>query len=153
MRKLALLVGVVFAVGVLSGTCFAVDRNNVGCGLGSILFEGQNGLIQQVLAATTNGTTGTQTLGISSGTLECKQFGKFVDNKVLNTFVAENMDGLAKDISMGKGENLNTLAILMDIPSDQRPVFYGKLQSNFSRIYTSEKVSHTDVIKNIVAVM
>src|SRR5207302_8961923 len=38
-----------------------------GCGLGSMIFGDQKGWIQ-VLAATTNGTFGTQTLVISSGT-------------------------------------------------------------------------------------
>jgi len=39
--------------------------NNVGCGLGSTIFEGESGLVKQVLAVTTNGTSGNQTFGIS----------------------------------------------------------------------------------------
>src|SRR5690348_10000976 len=41
-----------------------------GCGFGSMLFGKQPGFIQ-VLAATTNGTFGSQTFGISTGTSNC----------------------------------------------------------------------------------
>ncbi|MDE2000936.1 MAG: DUF3015 family protein, partial [Burkholderiales bacterium] len=39
----------------------AMAQNNVGCGWGSALFNGQKGVAPQVLAATTNGTSGNQT--------------------------------------------------------------------------------------------
>jgi hypothetical protein len=45
--------------------------NSTGCGLGTIIFEGQKGIAPQVLAVTTNGTSGNQTFGITSGTLGC----------------------------------------------------------------------------------
>ncbi len=41
-----------------------------GCGLGSLAFGDDNGKIQ-IIAATTNGTSGTQTFGITSGTSNC----------------------------------------------------------------------------------
>src|SRR3569832_2346522 len=43
--------------------------NNVGCGGGTIIFEGQSGNTPQVLAVTTNGTLGNQTFGSAAGTL------------------------------------------------------------------------------------
>ena len=42
-----------------------------GCGLGATVFEGQSGLFPNVLAATTNGTFGNQTFGLTSGTSGC----------------------------------------------------------------------------------
>jgi hypothetical protein len=48
---------------------------------------------------------------------------------------------------------LNTLAVLMEIPEGQRADFYAKLQTNFAKIYTSDTVSHLDVVKNIEVVM
>src|SRR6186713_935077 len=41
-----------------------------GCGLGSMIFEPDSGFTQ-VFAATTNGTSGNQTFGITSGTSNC----------------------------------------------------------------------------------
>jgi len=43
------------------------DQKNTGYGLGFIVFEGQEGLVSQVCAATTNGTLANHTFGIISG--------------------------------------------------------------------------------------
>ena len=70
MKKVLLISTVLFLMA--SGTVLAgATRENCGCGLGTMLFDGADGLAQQVLAATTNGFLGTQTFGISSGTLDC----------------------------------------------------------------------------------
>ncbi len=136
--KKVLLISVVLLFTV-SGAAFAAGapRDNCGCGLGTLLFEGKDGLVQQVLAATTNSFLGTQTFGISSGTLECNQPLKFASNEQLNNFVAENMDNLAKDAAMGQGEYVDTLAELMDVPGSKRAEFSKMLQDNFSNIYGS----------------
>ena len=140
---------------IASGIAFAAGapRDNCGCGLGTLLFEGKGGLVQQVLAATTNGSFGTQTFGISSGTLECNQPSTFASNEQLNKFVADNMDNLAKDAAMGQGEYVDTLAELMDVSSSGRAEFSQMLQDNFSNIFTEASVSHVDVIENIAHLM
>jgi len=152
--KKAFVVGVVLvmAVVVLSGISWAVDQKNTGCGLGSMAFEGQNGLVSQTFAATTNGTFGNQTFGITSGTSNCEQYKTFTSNEKLNTFVADNMDNLARDIARGNGEYVNTLAVLMDVPEGQRISFRARLQNHFSEIYTSDKVSYSEVVQNIIHV-
>jgi len=127
-------------------------KKNCGCGMGSILFENNDGLMSQTAAATTNGLFGNQTFGISSGTLECNQPEAFYGSQMLHRFVAENMDSLAKDISRGQGESLETLAVLMDVPQQQRGEFSAKLQSNFSRIFTSPQVTEEEVVNNIITV-
>jgi hypothetical protein len=152
MKRLVLLGSVVLVLAFFSGTCLA-DQKNTGCGLGSVLFEGKDGLMSQTFAVTTNGTFGNQTFGMTSGTSNCDKPKNFTLNEKLNTFVAENMDGIAKDIAAGSGEHLYTLATLMEVPACERDSFYFKLQSNFSHIYTSNKVSHIEVLKNIEAVM
>ena len=148
MKKLVFLVVPVFAVMVFVGVGFA-DQQNTGCGLGSLIFEGHDGLISQTCAATFNGTFGNQTFGITTGTSNCEQFETMWANKKLNIFVAENMDNLAKDIAQGNGEYLHTLAVLVEVPEGERADFYAKLQTNFSNIYTSDQLSHLDVLKNI----
>ncbi len=152
MKTLAFSVCAVLMIVVLSDAGWAVDRKNVGCGLGTMAFEGQNGLLSQTAAATTNGTSGNQTFGITSGTLDCEQYKTFTSNEKVDTFVAENMDNLARDIARGQGEYLNTLAVLMDVPDGRQNAFRSHLQVHFSDIYTSEKVTHSEVIKNILAV-
>ena len=59
--------------------------------------------------------------------------------KKLNTFVAHNMDNLARDIARGQGEYVNTLALLMEVPNANRAAFRSQLQAHFSDIYTSDQ--------------
>ena len=153
--KKAFVVGsvLVMAAIVLSGIGWAVDQKNTGCGLGTIVFEGQNGLVSQTFAVTTNGTFGNQTFGITSGTSNCEQPKAYTHNEKLNTFVADNMDNLARDIARGNGEYVNTLAVLMDVPETQRISFRSQLQSHFSQIYPSDKVTHSEVVQNIIHVV
>ncbi|HPC47607.1 MAG TPA: DUF3015 family protein [Deltaproteobacteria bacterium] len=136
----------------LTAVCHA-SQKNTGCGLGSVIFKGQEALLFQVLAVTTNGTSGNQTFGITSGTLNCDQPAKIVSIERVNTYVSDNMDNLARDIARGDGEYLHTLAVLMEVPEAQRAGFYARLQANFSRIYTSTEVTSTDVVKNIADLM
>ena len=136
------------AVAILGLSCSLYANNtNTGCGLGSIVIKNQNSSVLQALAATTNGTSGNQTFGISSGTSNCNKPSNFVSNDKLNQFVNENMDELAMDISAGKGETLNTVAALMNV--ENKEAFASSLQASFSDIYTSEKVSSAEVIDNI----
>jgi hypothetical protein len=153
--KKVFICSVISAV-LIAGTVFAAGtaRENTGCGLGTMLWENKadDSSISQALQATTNGTFGSQTFGLSTGTSECKQPTRFVKNEKVNQFVAHNIDNIAKDIAMGKGESLDTLAELMEVSADKRPAFYSKLQVNFSRIFTSEKVEAADVIDNILSI-
>ena len=153
MKKL--LMGFALSL-ILSGVAFAAGqaRSNTGCGLGTMLMEnkadGSIGL--QVLQATTNGSSGTQTFGISSGTSECTQPGAIVQNEKLNHFVRSNMDNLAKEIAMGKGETLDTFVEMLGVDAATDGAFKAKLQANFGNIYTSDKVVFADVIDNVVTV-
>jgi len=104
-----------------------------------------------VLAATTNGTSGNQTFGITSGTSNCDKPSNFVSNDKLNKFVAENMDELALDISAGHGETLQTVAKLMNV--ENTDAFSAKLQANFSNIYSNQDVTSANVIDSIAKYM
>jgi len=132
----------------------AAYNENTGCGLGNQLFKeiGQDSVLFQILAVTTNGIFGNQTFGITSGTLGCKKPTKVVKNEKVEKFVADNMDSLAADMAMGRGESLDTLAELMNVPVEKKAEFYASLQSNFTKIYTSEKVESADIIDNIAVV-
>ncbi len=144
------LAGVLFMLpsGASAQTSF---DTNVGCGLGNMLFEasGQDRILHQVLAVTTNGTFGNQTFGISSGTLGCAQPTKIASHQKLERFVADNMDALAQDMAAGRGEAVLTLAELMEVPSSDHAAFAALLQANFNNIYTSSSVEYNEVIENI----
>lgn len=154
--KKVLVSAVIFGM-MSTGVAFAAgsSQNNTGCGLGSMLLgeAANDSLLLQVFAATTNGTFANQTFGITSGTSDCKMPSKIVKNERLNEFVVSNIDSLAKDIAMGRGESLDTMAELMGISTDKREAVYAQLQTNFSSIFTSERVEAADVVDNIVSVI
>lgn len=127
---------------------------NCGCGIGTMIFEEQkDGLVTQVLAATTNGIFGNQTFGITSGTLDCDQNTQLVMKERLNIFVADNMDNVAADIASGNGESLDAIADIADIPKEKRPQLYTTLQDNFDNIYPDEGVMHSDVSQSITNII
>ncbi len=132
---------------LMASTLFA---GNVGCGLGNQVIKNQDSVLMQVFAVTTNGTSGNQTFGITSGTSGCAKPAKFVSNDKAVDFVEKNMDALAMDISNGKGESLDTLATLLNV--EDKAAFSAKLQNNFGSIYSSANVSSAQVIENIVTV-
>jgi uncharacterized protein (DUF885 family) len=75
-----------------------------------------------------------------------------VQNEKLIHFVQANMDNLAKDIAMGKGETLDTFAEMLNIDPSRSVAFNATLQANFDKIYTSERVVLAEVIDNAVNV-
>ena len=140
---------------VITGSAFAGQaQNNVGCGLGTMLWENKadNSLLFQLFQGTTNGTSGSQTFGMTSGTSNCQKPSKIVQNEKLIHFVQANMDNLAQDIAMGKGESLDTFAEMLGVAPGQNAAFNAKLQANFSKIFTSENIVLAEVIDNAVTV-
>jgi len=146
MKKLIVSIA---AVAALSSAAFAGVNSQTGCGLGSMIIKDDSSAILLALQATTNGTVGNQTFGITSGTSGCKKT-KFVMNERAEEFVASNMDQLAKEIAMGHGESVDTLAELLAV--EDKEAFASALQSNYNSIYTSQNVEMADVLDNIATI-
>ncbi len=139
------------AVSLILTTALSAEvHRNTGCGLGSMLIEHQNTVAKQVLAAISNGISGNQTFGITTGSLNCNKPYSIVSNEKIEKFVADNMDELAIDIASGNGENLDTLSSMMNI--QDKEAFSKKLKSNFSTIFSSADVTSAEVIDAIVTI-
>src|SRR5216684_3971141 len=82
----------------------ALARGNhpmAGCGLGYMLLSNKdNEKVTQVLGATTNGTSGSQTFGISSGTSGCTEDGTVKLARATEVFAEVNFGSLQKDMAM-----------------------------------------------------
>jgi DUF3015 family protein len=116
-----------------------------GCGLGSLIFEPNSGFTQ-IFAATTNGTFGSTTFGISSGTSNCNDPpGGSASAK---TFVETNRTALAKDIARGQGETIESLSRLGGC-ADAKAVG-SSLQKNFDRVFPNATMSDADVGNSVV---
>lgn len=121
---------------------------SAGCGLGSLIFEPNNSFTQ-VFAATTNGSSGTQTFGISSGTSNCD--GQPATAQAVRNFIVANRARLSVDVARGRGETVEALSALAQC-RDQA-VLAGTLQRNFSSIFPSAQVSDAQVSQRMLRVM
>lgn len=148
MRKILMIIA---ATALASSVAYAGGNSNTGCGLGSIIIPDQNTVATQVLAATTNGTFGNQTFGITSGSLNCNKPTRLVLNDSAQKFVADNMDSIAVDVAAGEGESLDTLLSFLQV--EDKAAASVTLQQNFEKIYTSEDVSSAQVIDSISAIL
>lgn len=142
----------VIAAALASATSVAM-ADSVGCGLGSIIFNGQSGLVPQVLAVTTNGTWGNQTFGITSGTLGCETNGVVHSSAKLGMYTGSNIDQIARDMSVGHGESLNVLADLMGIKDADRAHFFDTAKANFGKIFAPANQTAGDVLASLRQVM
>ena len=115
-----------------------------GCGLGSLVFGAQPGAVQ-ILAATTNGTFGSQTFGITTGTSNC---GSGMMASGTKNFVDANREVLAKDISRGSGEAIGALAVINACADSAK--IGPALQKNFQVIFPTESATNEQVTDAIL---
>jgi hypothetical protein len=141
------------AIGWLAMAPAAYADNNVGCGLGTQMWAGSDGFIVQMLATITNGSTATQTFGITSETSGCTRGGTITAEYRLNMFAGANIDRLARDMATGEGETLATLAHLMDVQEAERPAFYRMTKQNFAQIFASEETTAGEMLTTLRGLM
>ena len=134
---------------ILNATLWAGELDkNCGCGLGSKVFKDKDSMMFQVLASLGNSVLFfNQAFGITFGTFGCEQPITMVQNERLDRFVTDNMDLLAREIAMGSGESLQTVAELLAVPHENEPRFFQALQSNFAAVFPSTSVTHNEVVQ------
>jgi Protein of unknown function (DUF3015) len=150
MKKLLLASVSILALPVIS---FA-QQNNIGeCGWGSKVFHGQRGIAPQVLAVTTNGTSGNQTFGITLGTSGCTQDGVVKSAWKTAMFIEANKTKLARDIAVGQGEALASLSQLLGVDSQDRVAFNELAKANFGKLFPTSEVTTSEVVASLKEVL
>src|ERR1035437_8475528 len=100
-----------------------------GCGLGSLIFHDQEGMIQ-IVSATLNSIYSHQMFAISSGTSNCEGGERRASAKL---FIEGNKVALQDDVARGSGETVTALSKLMGCEDS---VQFGKtLQRSYGSIY------------------
>ncbi len=127
---------------------FARKYGTAGCGLGNLVFGKDN----QVLAATTNGSTYSQLFGITFGTLNCEGGNLFTTAENMDRFMITNKVAAADSIARGEGEVITTLASLMNC-SAQEARLGSALQSEFKTIFPKHDVPAGEITDNILTVV
>jgi hypothetical protein len=133
------------AVMSVASVAMADGYGTAGCGLGSIVFGDKPGIIQ-ILAATTNGTSGNQTFAITSGTSNCSSSEPSAESA--KAFVETNREALAKDAAKGNGETISSLSTLAGC-SDASAVG-AALQTNFQTIFPAASVTDQQVGQSVL---
>ncbi|MEM7391329.1 MAG: DUF3015 family protein [Verrucomicrobiota bacterium] len=139
---------------LVSVSAMGAIKDNCGCGLGTMIFgDRDDTLMVQLLVATFNHATGSQTFGITTGSMGCLKYSEIAKVERIHKYVADNMDHLAMDMALGYGQSLDALADLLEMEKDSRKGFYTKLQSQFDSIYSSDDVTAKDVVTGIARVI
>ncbi len=150
LRKLFVVLG---AVAVVSQAGLAMAANpdtGPGCGLGKLAwadYKNQKNIAPQVMMATTNGSFGSGTFGISSGTSGCTNDGQVMADQRTNMFAAMNFDNLSQEMAQGKGEHLASLATLMGIPAEQHTAFFALTQERYTAMVEAGETSSLALVK------
>lgn len=138
---------------VIASAPLVAMAHPAGCGLGTaVIFKAPGSWVEHVLAATTNGTSGNQTFGMTSGTLGCGDAGGPLASGV-DYFIDENIDMIAMETATGQGETIDALAEMIGVEETDKRAFRLSLQSNFDQLFPSDETSSAQVYDAIVHIM
>ncbi|MBI3356098.1 MAG: DUF3015 domain-containing protein [Nitrospirae bacterium] len=151
MSKKALLLSIAVLFGTQAGLAMAANPDTgPGCGLGKLAwadYKGQKEIAPQVMMATTNGTFGSQTFGISSGTSGCTNDGKVMGEHKTTMFASLNFEALSAEMAQGQGEHLASLASLMGVPAEHQATFFAMTQERYTSLVQAGEASPVALVK------
>lgn len=149
MKKL-LMVGAVLVTFIsLSGSVFAAGYGGSGCGPGSLVAGTAPGAMQ-LLGVTTNVILSpTQYSAISSGFSNCNPQGLVKLDKEREMFAQTNYSSLVREMAIGEGENLSTLAGMYGCSKESYGEFHSMVQENFEHIIQSEGTTPGEMLFSI----
>lgn len=123
-----------------------------GCGLGKLAwsdYKNTEAIGPQVLMATTNGTFGSQTFGISSGTSGCSNNGMLFAQEKVNVFTAMNFENISQEMAQGQGEHLVSLATLLGVPEKDQPEFFALTHTQYETLIRSGETTPAAMLQSL----
>ena len=144
---------VIASLVILSASSVAMAEAPGGpnCGWGNALFEGQSGLGSHIIASITNGTSGNNTFGMTSGTNGCSTSGTLTYGG--KSMVSSIMGEFSEDVAAGKGDAMDTVAVIYGVEKQDRATFAKVMHENFAVIFPNEDVTADEMIASIEEVM
>jgi hypothetical protein len=123
----------------------AAQYGTAGCGLGSLVFEGDQTPYKQVIASTLN-TTGMQPVSITFGISNCDAPAP-LQTVFTEAYVEANKVALANDIARGIGE---TIVGLSKVYGCNNYIDFGRaLKNEYENIFPDPEVSPREITQNI----
>ena len=128
---------------VLAPAGMALADNDVGCGVGTQIWEGKEGIPAKLAASFTNGLT-FQSVSITFGLINCN--GKDTvtadaSEMRLRHYASQNFDRLAEDMASGQGESLEAFAHLLQVRLEDRAEFGAFAQKHFAELFAHDHVT------------
>lgn len=149
---MAILPSSSFAAAIRGGS--SGSHTMAGCGLGYVLFaHGDNSKIMQILGATTNGTSGNQTFGITSGTSGCTEDGAVKFVKEAEVYAEVNLDSLRREMAVGQGEFVDSFAALLGASEAKRPELVKLFQSQYQTLFPSAGTTSDELMASLKTVL
>jgi hypothetical protein len=103
-----------------------------GCGLGSLVFKSDG---SQVSAATTNGSLGNQTFGMTSGTSNCIPSKEMAVILKQQEFLTANLATLQKELAQGQGDTVNAFADILGCNGEIHQQAVSQLVGGYTKIF------------------
>jgi hypothetical protein len=147
MKKLGGVLG--FMVVLLTVKTAHAQYGMAGCGLGSLLFGHDNTKLMQILAATTNGTFGSTTFGITSGTSNCVEGGVVKAEREQAAFAEVNFRDLKLNMARGGGEYLSSFSTLLGCEEPAKASFFKMTQLRYESILPSESTTPMGMLVSV----
>ncbi len=138
---------------LISTSALADAPGSQTCGWGNMLFAGQSGTPSHVLAATTNASTGNNTIGMTFGTNGCSTKGTLTYGGKEMIDVSMIMDEFSEDVARGDGEALTAVAVSLGVEEADRELFKATLRDNFNTLFPSENVTTEHVVSLMFSLM
>lgn len=160
MKKILSVVAFMAMMAFVAAPASAANYGMAGCGLGSMVFGPKgdmgssigNTKVSEVLAATTNGTFGSQTFGITTGTSNCTQGGMAMIEKEQELFAEVSYDEISREMAKGEGEYLTAFATVMGCSADVHSDFAAATKANYGKIF-AEQATASDIVSSVKSVL
>jgi hypothetical protein len=149
MKKLLLAGVVLVTIVTLSGSAFAAGYGGSGCGPGSLVAGTAPGAIQ-IIGVTTNVILQpTQYSAITTGFSNCNPQGLVKLENERELFAQTNYSSLVREMAVGEGENLSTLAGMYGCSQESYGEFSSMVQDNFQHIVQSESTTSGQMLVSL----
>lgn len=125
-----------------------------GCGLGYVLLSNkENSKVLQIVGATTNGTSGNQTFGITSGTSGCTEDGAVKIVKAAEVYAEVNLDSLRREMASGEGEYVRTFASLLGASDKNISQLVTVFHSQYASLFPTTGTSTSELLSSLETIL
>ena len=149
MKKLLMMGVVLVTFSSLSAAALAAGYGGSGCGPGSLVAGTAPGAMQLIGVTTNVVLSPTQYSAISSGFSNCNPQGLVKLEKEREMFAQSNFSSLVREMAVGEGENLRTLAGMYGCSQDSYNEFNTLVQTNFERIIQNEGITSNQMLVSL----